>query len=50
MLINKKGFEERSYDVSYWISTDIASTSQSDIKDGFWKLYYFNQGQNSESK
>ncbi|XP_077093060.1 heme-binding protein soul2 [Siphateles boraxobius] len=45
-----QAFEERSYDVSYWIATDIASTSQSDIKDGFWKLYYFNQGQNNESK
>ncbi|KAG1951093.1 heme-binding protein soul2 [Pimephales promelas] len=45
-----QGFEERSYNMSYWIATDITSTGQSDIKDGFWKLYNFNQGQNSKSK
>ncbi|XP_016323152.1 heme-binding protein 2-like [Sinocyclocheilus anshuiensis] len=45
-----EGFEERNYEVSHWITTDVASTSNSDLKDGFWKLYYFNQGQNSENK
>uniref|UniRef100_A0A671KL53 Heme-binding protein 2-like n=1 Tax=Sinocyclocheilus anshuiensis TaxID=1608454 RepID=A0A671KL53_9TELE len=43
-----EGFEERNYEVSHWITTDVASAIKSDLKDGFWKLYYFNQGQNSE--
>ncbi|XP_067278078.1 heme-binding protein soul2 [Pseudorasbora parva] len=45
-----QGFEERNYNTSNWIVTNIASTSESDIKEGFWKLYYFNQGRNSENK
>ncbi|ROL49573.1 Heme-binding protein 2 [Anabarilius grahami] len=50
LVQENQGFEERNYDMSYWITTDVASTSQSDIKEGFWKLYYFNQGQNSANK
>ncbi|RXN30641.1 heme-binding 2-like protein [Labeo rohita] len=46
----RRGFEERKYEVSHWITTDIAGTSESDLKDGFWKLYYFDQGENSEEK
>ncbi len=50
LIIYKKGFEERNYEVSHWITTDVASASESDLKDGFWKLYYFNHGQNNKSK
>ncbi|XP_073691379.1 heme-binding protein soul2 [Garra rufa] len=44
------GFEERNYNESHWITTSVAGTSESDLKAGFWKLYYFTQGQNSENK
>ncbi|MCJ8730766.1 hypothetical protein PDJAM_G00188130 [Pangasius djambal] len=45
-----EGFEERRYDASQWITTDIPSTRDKDIQDGFWKLYYFMQGKNKEGK
>ncbi|XP_051946140.1 heme-binding protein 2-like [Xyrauchen texanus] len=45
-----EGFEERIYDTSHWITTDIASTDRDDISEGFWKLYYFNQGENKEQR
>ncbi|KAB5581654.1 hypothetical protein PHYPO_G00178240 [Pangasianodon hypophthalmus] len=45
-----EGFEERRYNASQWITTDIPSTREKDIQDGFWKLYYFMQGKNKEGK
>ncbi|XP_056326941.1 heme-binding protein soul2 [Danio aesculapii] len=50
-VVNQYGeIEERNYEMSNWITTDILSTSKDDVATGFWKLYYFNQGQNSENK
>ncbi|XP_051503626.1 heme-binding protein 2-like [Myxocyprinus asiaticus] len=45
-----EGFEERVYDTSHWITTDVASIKREDLNVGFWKLYYFNQGENKENK
>ncbi|KAI7805289.1 heme-binding protein soul2 [Triplophysa rosa] len=50
-LVNEyEGFEQRYYDTSYWITTDIVSTSEVDVSTGFWKLYNFNQRENKEKK
>ncbi|KAG7333999.1 hypothetical protein KOW79_002406 [Hemibagrus wyckioides] len=45
-----ESFEERLYEPSQWITTDIASTRASDVQKGFWKLYYFMQGKNKDGK
>lgn len=45
-----EGFEERNYNTSYWITTDVVSASGDDVSTGFWKLYNFNQGENKEKK
>lgn len=50
MLLDEQRFEERLYNVSQWITTDIASTKDRDIQDGFWKLYYFMHRENKEGK
>ncbi|KAI5107980.1 heme-binding protein soul2 precursor [Silurus meridionalis] len=43
-----ESFEERLYEASQWITTDISSTKGSDVQEGFWKLYDFMQGENKE--
>ncbi|XP_065153613.1 heme-binding protein soul2 [Paramisgurnus dabryanus] len=50
LVQENNGFEERNYDTSYWITTDVASTNKDDVATGFWKLYYFNKGENKENK
>ncbi|KAK3573005.1 hypothetical protein QTP86_012260 [Hemibagrus guttatus] len=45
-----RSFEERRYEASQWITTDIASTRASDVQAGFWKLYYYMQGKNKDEK
>ncbi|XP_026992023.1 heme-binding protein soul2 [Tachysurus fulvidraco] len=48
-VVNTYGsFQERRYDASQWITTDIASTGVNDIQAGFWKLYYFMQRKNKD--
>ncbi|NP_001139159.1 heme-binding protein soul2 precursor [Danio rerio] len=50
-VVNQYGeIEERNYEMSNWITTDILSTGKDDVSTGFWKLYYFIQGQNKENK
>ncbi|XP_053477392.1 heme-binding protein soul2 [Ictalurus furcatus] len=38
-----ESFEERLYNASQWITTDVASTRDTDILNGLWKLYNFMQ-------
>ncbi|XP_036429349.1 heme-binding protein soul2 [Colossoma macropomum] len=45
-----ESFEERVYTSSRWITTDIASISNSDVAAGLWKLYEYTQGENTEKR
>ncbi|KAL6487107.1 hypothetical protein MHYP_G00037330 [Metynnis hypsauchen] len=45
-----ESFEERLYTSSRWITTDIASTGNSDLAAGFLKLYQYTQGENTEKR
>ncbi|XP_026870597.2 heme-binding protein soul2 [Electrophorus electricus] len=41
-------FVERFYNATRWITADIAGTHDDDIKNGFWKVYNFMNGENKE--
>ncbi|XP_046886260.1 heme-binding protein soul2 [Hypomesus transpacificus] len=49
-LVQKiKEFEERAYFASRWITTEVASAKQDDVKAGFMRLYQYCKGQNEGS-
>ncbi|XP_069463635.1 heme-binding protein 2-like [Ambystoma mexicanum] len=44
-------FEERHYEASRWVSTDIGMESYSSaIMHGFWRLFHYISGKNAEGK
>ncbi|XP_030628297.1 heme-binding protein soul2 [Chanos chanos] len=49
LVNNYEGFEERLYSASRWITIDVQSTKEEDLRAGFWKLYYFTQGENKDN-
>lgn len=46
----EQNFEERLYNSSRWITTQVASTGFWDVSAGFMKLYNLMQGGNNERK
>ena len=48
-IFSNKGFEERFYNASHWITVDVAITTKEEVKKAIWKLYYYTKGENEES-
>lgn len=48
--LKQQEFEERAYFASRWITTEVASAKQDDVKAGFMRLYQYCKGQNEGSR
>ncbi|KAJ8014121.1 hypothetical protein DPEC_G00036970 [Dallia pectoralis] len=46
VVFQNDDFEERAYNASRWMTIDIASDSESDLKSGFTSLWHYTQGDN----
>ncbi|XP_028845581.1 heme-binding protein soul2 [Denticeps clupeoides] len=45
-----EGFEERFYNASHWITVDIPSMTENDVKNGCWTLHHYTKGKNDRNE
>ena len=48
-IFSNKGFEERFYNASHWITVDVGITRKKEVIKALWKLISYTKGANEES-